>query len=48
MYVLQKETSPGCWMTVGFFDAFPDAVCAMEAERQKEDSRLRIIQEGEP
>ena len=46
MYILQREDSPGNWAPIGFYDSFPEAVCALEDERKKEDGiSLKIVNE---
>lgn len=46
MYVLYKEVGPDEWQVVGYYANQPEAICAYEEERKKEDcDRFRIKHE---
>lgn len=48
MYVLSKEIVKDCWEPVGWFDEFPEAVCALEDELKKKDGQtMKIEKEDE-
>ena len=48
MYILYQNIGPDQWEPVGFFDTFPDAVCAMQEELRKKDGKAMMIKrEGE-
>ena len=48
MYILYKRTGYDHWEPIGYFDEFPDAVCAMQAEMEKKDGDAMMIKkEGE-
>ena len=44
MYVLYRGMIGGPLEPVGFFDSFPEAQCAYEEERKKEDHDHFVIQ----
>ena len=48
MYVLFREKDAGQREPIGFYDSFPEAICAMEEERKKEDGYfLRVEKEDD-
>lgn len=48
MYILYRGMASDEWQPVGWFDEFPDAVCALEEELKKKDgNRMKIEKEDE-
>ncbi len=48
MYVLYRNIGPDQWEPIGFYNSFPEAVCALEEERKKEDTfAMKIESEKE-
>lgn len=45
MFILYKEVCEGNWEPVGYFPGIPQAVCALEAEREKNDGDRFMIEE---
>lgn len=47
VYTLYRGFGQDQWEPIGFYDSMPEAVCALEDERRKEDGRAyRIEKEG--
>lgn len=47
VYVLYRGFGEDEWEPIGFYDSLPEAICALEEERRKEDGRAyRIEKEG--
>ena len=48
MYILYRGIGNDQWEPVGYFDEFPQAVCALEEEIKKKDGQtMRIEKEDE-